>query len=92
MDFPAASPASVRESAASSLGCRLSIMTNRLVTIGISHFCEKARCALQRAGVPFQEERNSPHDVSRDLRKHRRSTSGSPTRGELLERKRDHAS
>jgi glutathione S-transferase len=31
---------------------------NRLVTIPISHFCEKARWALQRAGIPYAEE---PH-------------------------------
>jgi glutathione S-transferase len=35
-------------------------MTNRLITIGVSHFCEKARWALQRAGVPYQEERHPP--------------------------------
>ncbi len=27
-----------------------------LITIPISHFCEKARWALQRAGIPFREE------------------------------------
>jgi glutathione S-transferase len=30
----------------------------RLVTIPISHFCEKARWALARAGVPYREERH----------------------------------
>jgi glutathione S-transferase len=30
----------------------------RLVTIPISHYCEKARWALERAGLPYQEE---PH-------------------------------
>ncbi len=30
----------------------------RLVTIPISHYCEKARWALQRAGVPYREERH----------------------------------
>lgn len=30
----------------------------RLVTIPISHYCEKARWALQRAGLPYREE---PH-------------------------------
>lgn len=29
---------------------------NRLVTIALSHFCEKARWALERAGLPFVEE------------------------------------
>lgn len=29
---------------------------NRLVTIPISHYCEKARWALERAGVPYREE------------------------------------
>ncbi len=32
--------------------------TNRLVTIPISHYCEKARWALDRAGIPYAEE---PH-------------------------------
>ncbi|MCA9594696.1 MAG: glutathione S-transferase [Myxococcales bacterium] len=32
----------------------------RLVTMGPSHFCEKARWALSRAGVPYQEERHVP--------------------------------
>jgi glutathione S-transferase len=30
----------------------------RLVTIPISHFCEKARWALDRAGVPYAEQRH----------------------------------
>lgn len=30
----------------------------RLVTIPISHFCEKARWALDRAGIPYVEERH----------------------------------
>ena len=30
----------------------------RLVTIPISHFCEKARWALDRAGIPYREERH----------------------------------
>ncbi len=33
-------------------------MTPRLITIPISHYCEKARWALDRAGIPFREE---PH-------------------------------
>lgn len=33
-------------------------MQPRLITIPISHFCEKARWALDRAGIPFTEE---PH-------------------------------
>ena len=33
-------------------------MPARLVTIPISHFCEKARWALDRAGVPYREERH----------------------------------
>jgi glutathione S-transferase len=32
--------------------------TARLITIPISHYCEKARWALQRAGVAFEEERH----------------------------------
>jgi glutathione S-transferase len=31
---------------------------NRLITIPISHFCEKARWALDRAGVEYAEERH----------------------------------
>jgi glutathione S-transferase len=31
---------------------------NRLVTIPISHFCEKARWALDRAQIPYAEERH----------------------------------
>ena len=30
----------------------------RLVTIPISHYCEKARWALERAGIPYHEERH----------------------------------
>jgi glutathione S-transferase len=30
----------------------------RLITIPISHFCEKARWALDRAGLPYREERH----------------------------------
>ena len=30
----------------------------RLVTIPISHYCEKARWALARAGIPYREERH----------------------------------
>ena len=30
----------------------------RLVTIPISHYCEKARWALERSGMPFSEERH----------------------------------
>ncbi len=32
----------------------------RLITIGVSHYCEKARWALERHGVPFREERHPP--------------------------------
>lgn len=32
----------------------------RLITIPISHFCEKARWALERAGLPFVEEPHPP--------------------------------
>ncbi len=33
-------------------------MVLRLVTIPISHYCEKARWALERAGLPYREERH----------------------------------
>jgi glutathione S-transferase len=31
---------------------------HRLITIPISHYCEKARWALERAGIPYSEERH----------------------------------
>jgi glutathione S-transferase len=34
------------------------VATRRLITIPISHFCEKARWALERAGLPYSEERH----------------------------------
>jgi glutathione S-transferase len=30
----------------------------RLITLPISHYCEKARWALERAGIPYREERH----------------------------------
>src|SRR4051812_2949036 len=30
----------------------------RLITIPISHYCEKARWALERVGIPYREERH----------------------------------
>ena len=33
-------------------------MSDRLITIPISHFCEKARWALDRAGLPYVEQRH----------------------------------
>jgi glutathione S-transferase len=30
----------------------------RLITIPISHYCEKARWALERAGIAYREERH----------------------------------
>ena len=30
----------------------------RLITIPISHYCEKARWALERADIPYREERH----------------------------------
>ncbi|MGE0712419.1 MAG: glutathione S-transferase family protein [Planctomycetota bacterium] len=35
-------------------------MTATLVTIGVSHYCEKARWALDRAGAPYVERRHPP--------------------------------
>ena len=35
-------------------------MANRLITIPFSHFCEKARWALERAGVAFAEDGHLP--------------------------------
>ena len=37
-----------------------SMPTPRLITIPVSHFCEKARWALDHAGIPFQEEGHLP--------------------------------
>jgi glutathione S-transferase len=34
--------------------------TMRLITIAISHYCEKARWALDRAGLPYTEESHPP--------------------------------
>ena len=34
--------------------------TLRLITIAISHYCEKARWALERAGLPYAEEPHAP--------------------------------
>lgn len=36
------------------------MQTPRLITIGFSHYCEKARWALDRAGIPYHEERHPP--------------------------------
>ena len=33
---------------------------SRLITIGISHYCEKARWAMERAGLPYVEEPHVP--------------------------------
>lgn len=33
-------------------------MKPRLVTIPISHYCEKARWALERAGIDYEERRH----------------------------------
>src|SRR4051794_40378378 len=38
----------------------LDAMTARLVTIPFSHYCEKARWALDRAGVPYTEDGHLP--------------------------------
>ena len=35
-------------------------MSLRLITIGASHYCEKARWAVERAGLPFREEFHPP--------------------------------
>lgn len=35
-------------------------MKHRLVTIGPSHYCEKARWAIERAGVSYTEDRHVP--------------------------------
>lgn len=42
--------------------------TLRLITIGFSHYCEKARWALDRAGLPWREERYPPALHYRALR------------------------
>lgn len=35
-------------------------MTAKLITIGFSHYCEKARWALDRCGVPYEEQAHLP--------------------------------
>ena len=35
-------------------------MTAKLITISFSHYCEKARWALDRCGVPYEEEAHLP--------------------------------
>jgi len=35
-------------------------MTNRLITIPFSHYCDKARWALDRCGVPYEEDGHLP--------------------------------
>ena len=39
---------------------RVSLSSGRLITIGVSHYCEKARWALERFNLPFTEERHAP--------------------------------
>ena len=34
--------------------------SNRLITIPVSHYCEKTRWALKRLQIPFVEERHMP--------------------------------
>ncbi len=41
-------------------------MRPRLVTIRYSHYCEKARWALERARVDFVEERHERHGTRRE--------------------------
>ena len=43
--------------------------TYRLITLGPSHYCEKARWALARCRVPFQEEPHVPLIHSAHTRK-----------------------
>src|SRR3954447_17471412 len=42
------------------IGAPMSARTPVLVTIPISHYCEKARWALDRAGVAYVERRHLP--------------------------------
>jgi len=44
------------------------MQTPRLITIGFSHYCEKVRWALDRAGMAFDEERHPPALHYRALR------------------------
>ena len=48
----------------------------RLITIPPSHFCEKARWALEKAGIPYREEGHPPllHRLAVKLAKGERST------------------
>jgi glutathione S-transferase len=49
-------------------------MTHTLVTIGPSHFCEKARWGLDLKGVPYTEDAHVPMFHWRRIRKHTRRT------------------
>lgn len=46
-----------------------------LITIGVSHFCEKARWALDHAGVAFEEDAHAPVFHTRAARRHSPKTS-----------------
>jgi len=48
----------------------------RLITIPPSHYCEKARWALDHAGIPYREERHPPllHRVATKMRRGGRTT------------------
>jgi glutathione S-transferase len=50
-------------------------MTTKLITIGFSHYCEKARWALDRAGVSYEEHAHLPlfHYVESWLSGHNRT-------------------
>ncbi len=41
----------------------------RLITIPVSHFCEKARWALEHAGIPYVEEGHLPFFSIRAVRR-----------------------
>jgi len=41
-------------------GYRWAMLAYRLITLGPSHYCEKARWALERARIPFAEEPHAP--------------------------------
>jgi len=49
--------------------CDAAVMDPRLITIPFSHFCEKARWALDRAGVRYTEEGHLPVFHARAVRR-----------------------
>jgi len=65
---------------------RRMVETARLITVSFSHYCEKARWGLERAGVPFREEPHLPmfHMVATRRVRARRTVPALVTGGRVL--------